>query len=334
MFLKEILNKNKERKTMIAVFAFFLLLVLFYKWQVIISNKYLFLGNENYKNKDYNESLKNYKYAVVVDGDRSVVYSAMLKRAEIFYSHDKLDEAEKEAKEAIGEIENDFRAYEVLGDVYYAKLDAANAIEYYQKAVELKKDDSEAIEIKLAKSFMAEGEIGIANDIFLKLYSKNKSNSEVLYHLGIISFYENGLYNDYLASIIKNEDVNYKDKIENIKKFLDDYGKINNEAYLDVLTADLFNKINEPYLAIAKGKKAAEEKINYRDSFLTLGKSYFLAEDYKNSYENFAKALELDSHNSEIYFWLGTVYQKIGNDLKAHEFMNRNDELRIRNNEL
>ncbi len=312
MFLKEGLNKNKERKTMIAVFVLFLSLVLFYKWQVITSNGYLFLGNESYKSKNYNESLKNYKYAAVVDGDRNAAYSARLKRAEIFYSHDKLDEAEKEAREAMGEIENDFRAFEILGDIYCAKLDATNAIGYYQKAVELKKDDSEAIEIKLAKSFMANGEIDLADDIFSKLYSKNKSGGEVLYYLGIIRFYEDGLYNDYLASAAKSGNADYKEKAGKIKKFLDDCGEINNEPYADVLAADLFNKINEPHLAIAKGKKAAEEKTNYRDSFLTLGKSYFLIEDYKNSYENFAKALELDSHNPEIYFWLGTVYQKIG----------------------
>lgn len=312
MFLKESLNKNKERKTMIAAFVLFLSLVLFYKWQVATSNGYLFLGNESYESKDYDESLKNYKYAAVVDGDRNAAYSARLKRAEIFYLYDKLDEAEKEAKEAIGEIENDFRAYEILGDIYCAKSDAASAIGYYQKAVELKNDNSKAIEIKLAKSFMAKGEISAANDIFSKLHSKNKNGNEVLYYLGIIRFYENGLYNDYLASAVKNGDADYKKKIEEIKKFLDDYGKIDNEPYADVLAADLFNKINEPHLAIAKGRKAAEEKINYRDYFLVLGKSYFLIEDYENSYENFAKALELDSHNSEIYFWLGTVHQKIG----------------------
>jgi len=312
MFLKEILNKNEERKMMIAVFVLFLSLVLFYKWQVITSKGYLFLGNENHKSKDYNESLKNYKYAAVVDGDRNVTYSARLKRAEIFYSHGKLDEAEKEAKEAVKEIENDFRAFEILGDICRAKLDATSAIGYYQKAVELKNDDSEAIGVKLAKSFVAKGEIGAADDIFLKLYSKNKSNSEILYYLGIIRFYENGSYNGYLASAIKSEEADYKNKIEKIKIFLDDYGKIDNEAYFDVLTANLFNEINEPHLAVAKSKKEAERKINYRDYFLVLGKSYFLAEDYKNSYENLSKALELDSHNPEIYFWLGTVYQKIG----------------------
>lgn len=323
MFSKEISNKNKKRKTMIATFVLFLSLVLFYKWQVITSSGYLFLGDENYKIKNYDESLKNYKYAAVVGGDRNTAYSAKLKRAEIFYSHNKLDEAEKEAKEAAREIKNDFRAFEILGDIYRAKSDATRAIEYYQKAIELKKDDSGAIEIKLAKNFMAKGEIGLADDIFLKLRSKDKSDNEVLYNLGIIRFYENGLYNDYLLEIEKSGDDNYKDKIKEIKKFLDGYDKISDKAYFDILTADLFNKINEPRLAIAKGKKIAEEKINYRDSFLVLGKSYFLAEDYKNSYENLARALELDGHNPEIYFWLEAVYQKIGDDLKS--------ELKIKN---
>ncbi len=311
MTLKD-LNKNKERKIMIVVFVLFLSLVMFYKWQVMTSNGYLFLGNESYKNENYDESLKNYKYAAVVDGGGNAAYSARLKRAEIFYSHNKLDEAEKEAKEAMEEIENDFRASEILGDIYYAKSDMESAIEYYQKAVELKNNNNEATEIKLAKSFIAVGEIGLADDIFSKLYSKNKSDNEVLYYLGIIRFYEDGLYNDYLASAAENEDADYKEKVEEIKKFSDDYNKIDNEPYADVLAADLFNKINEPYLAIAKGRKAAEEKTNYRDSFFTLGKSYFLAGDYKNSYENLAKALELDGHNPEIYFWLETVYQKIG----------------------
>ncbi len=313
MFLKEILNKNEERKMMIAVFVLFLSLVLFYKWQAMTSNGYLFLGNESYKNEDYDESLKNYKYAAIVDGDGNAAYSARLKRAEIFYSHNMPDEAEKEAKEAMGEIKNDFRASEILGDIYYAKSDMENAIEYYQKAVESENNNNEAIEIKLAKSFIAVGEIGLADDIFSKLYSKNKSNNEVLYYLGIIRFYEDGLYNDYLASIIKNnENADYKEKAGKIKEFSDDYGKIDNEPYADVLMADLFNRINESHLAIAKGKKTVKQKTNYRDSFLTLGKSYFLAEDYKNSYENLAKALELDGHNLEIYFWLETVYQKIG----------------------
>jgi tetratricopeptide (TPR) repeat protein len=324
MLLKKILNINKEKKMMIAVFALFLLLVLFYKWQVMISSGYLFLGNENYKNEDYNESLQNYKYAAAVDGDKDVAYSAKLKRAEIFYTYNRLDEAEKEAREAMREIENNFRAYEILGDIYYAKLNLTSAIKHYQKSIELKKDNSEAIEIKLAKSFMAKGEISIARDIFSELYSKNKSNDEIPYYLGIIGFYENGLYNDYLKSVEKSEDNSHKEKTEDIKKFLDDgYDEIGNEMYLDVLTADLFNKINEPHLAIAKSRKTMEKKINYRDAFLVLGKSYFLIKDYKNSYENFSRALELDSHNPEIKFWLGIVSQKIENDQKAKEFIDR-----------
>lgn len=319
MALKD-LNKNKEKKTMIAVFVLFLSLILFYKWQIVTSSGYLFLGNENYIDEDYNESLKDYKYAAVVAGDKGIKYSTKIKRAEIFYLYGKLDEAEKEAAEAVKEIENDFKAYEILGDIYYAKLNAAKAIEHYQKAIKLKNNNSEAIELKLAKSFIAEGEIDMAGDVFSKLHLRDKDNNEVLYNLGIIHFYENGLYNDYFAAVAKNENVYYKDKIEKIKKFSDNYDKTGDGAYLNVLMADLFNKINEPHFAIARGKKAVEEKINYRDSFLVLGKSYFLIKDYKNSYENFAKALELDGHNAEIYFWLETVRWKTEDKhLKANQ---------------
>jgi tetratricopeptide (TPR) repeat protein len=299
----------------------FLLLFSFYKWQLITSSGYLFLGDESYESKDYNESLKNYKYAAVVGGDRNTIYLAKLKRSEIFYSHDRLDEAERELKEAIREIKNDFRAYEAMGDVYYAKRNISGSISYYKKAIELK--NKEEINIKLAKSFMAEGNVDKANDIFLKLYSEDDHNSEIPYYLGLLSFYKDESYNNYFQEVEKGNDANYKEKINKIKEHLDNYDNIKNEIYGNVLIADLYNTMNEPYLAIGKSELAINESPDYRDAFLVLGKSNFIIGDYKKSYESFSKALELDSHNPEISFWLGSVYQKLGNDLKAKEFMDK-----------
>ncbi|MCK4592489.1 tetratricopeptide repeat protein [Candidatus Parcubacteria bacterium] len=308
MTVKETLSK--ERKIIIiAVFIMFLLLTLFYKWQLITSSGYLFLGNESYKSKDYDESLKNYKYAAAIDGNRNTTYLAKLKRSEIFYSHGLLDEAEKELKMAIKEIKNDFKAYEVMGDVYYAKRDISDSISCYEKAIELK--DKEEINIKLAKSFMAEGNIGKANDIFLKLYSENNHNIAISYYLGLLDFYRNESYNDYFQEVEKVNDANYKEKINKIKEYLDNYGNIKNEVYSNILIADLYNTINEPYLAIGKSELAINESPDYRDAFIVLGKSNFIIGDYKKSYESFNKAFELDSHNPEISFWLGSVYEKL-----------------------
>jgi len=320
MIPKETFSK-KRKIIIIAVFIMFLLLALFYKWQLITSSGYLFLGDESYKSKDYDESLKNYKYAAAIDGDRNTTYLAKLKRSEIFYAHGLLDEAEKELKMAIKEIKNDFRAYEVMGDVYYAKRNISGSISYYKKALELK--DEEEINIKLAKSFIAEGNIDKADDIFLKLYSENDHNIATLYYLGLLDFYKNESYNDHFQEVEKGNDADYKEKISKIKEHLDNYGNIKNEAYSNVLIADLYNTINEPYLAIEKSELAIEENPDYRDAFLALGKSNFIIGDYKKSYESFSKALELDSHNPEIIFWLGSVYEKMGDDLKAKEFMDK-----------
>ncbi len=313
---------SKKRKTMIiTAFVMFFLLFLFYKWQLVTSNGYLFLGDESYESKDYNESLKNYKYSAAVGGNGNIIYLAKLKRSEIFYSHNQLDKAEKELKEAIKEIKNDFRAYEAMGNVYFAKRNISDSISYYERALEL--EDKEEINIKLAKSFIANKEVDKANDIFLKLHSKNNYSSEIPYYLGLLSFYEDESYNDYFQEIEKGNDADYKEKINKIKGHLDNYGNIRNEVYGNVLIADLYNTINEPYLAIGKSELAIEENPEYRDAFLALGKSNFIIGDYKKSYESLNKAFELDSHNPEISFWLGSVCQKLGNDLKAHEFMGK-----------
>ncbi|MEA2097685.1 MAG: tetratricopeptide repeat protein [Patescibacteria group bacterium] len=315
---------GKKRKMIIIIntfFIIFLLLFLFYKWQLVTSSGYLFLGDKNYENNDYDRSLKNYKYVSAIGGNRSTIYLAKLKSSEIFYSHGLLDEAERELKEAIKEVKNDFRAYEAMGDVYYAKRNMSNSISYYKKALEL--ENKEEINIKLAKSFIADKNISKANDIFLKLYLEDKHSNEVSYYLGLLSFYEKESFNNYFQEVEKSDDVDYRTKTNKIKEYLDNYDSIENEVYSNVLVANLYNAINEPYLAIEKGKLVAEENPGYRDVFIVLGKSNFIIGDYKKSYENFNRALELDSHNPEINFWLGSVYEEIGNDLKAEEFMDK-----------
>lgn len=328
MILEKILGR--KRKTIISTFfIMFLLLFLFYQWQLITSSGYLFLGDKNYENKDYNRSLKNYKYVSAIGGNRDTIYLAKLKSSEIFYSHGLLDEAERELKEAIKEVKNDFRVYEAMGDVYYAKRNISDSIDYYRKALELK--DEEKINIKLAKSFIANKNIDKANDIFLELYLKNKYNDEVLYYLGLLSFYKNESFNNYFQEVEKGDNVGYKIKTDKIKKHLDNHSDVENKVYNNVLIANLYNTINEPYLAIGKSKLVVEENSDYRDVFIVLGKSNFIIGDYKESYENFSEAFKLDSHNPEINFWLGSVYQKLGNDLKAKEFMDRYRKLGIRN---
>ena len=129
------IDVSRERKKMIFILLFvFLMLIIFYKWQVTVSNSYLFLGNKNYNNKIYDEALKNYKYALTIDGNRSIAYEARINRASIFYEHGNLEKAEQEIYRAINEKKSDHIAYEIMGDIYYAKRNIVDAMTYYNKS--------------------------------------------------------------------------------------------------------------------------------------------------------------------------------------------------------
>ncbi|MDF1498427.1 MAG: tetratricopeptide repeat protein [Patescibacteria group bacterium] len=325
----EIISRIKNKQRNILIFFAFVMLVLFYNWQLFTSNKYLSLGNDVYMNENYNQSLKNYKYAVVIDGDRDTVYTARIKRAEIFYEFGQFDEAEKEIYKAVDEKKFDFKAYELLGDVFYKKRDAENAIKYYQKAFDL--SGQKSIKMKLARSFIAKGEIDKAKNIFSELFFEDSNNIEAIYYLGLFELYEKREYDNFFKKIEEKDDIFYNQKIDKIKEHIKKYDDGQNMNYNNLLISDLFLKINEPYLSIAKSKLILENNWEYRDAWIILGKANFIIGDYQESLKNFNNAYALDSNNSEIYFWLGSVYEKIGDDLKAKEFLEKIDLLEIRN---
>jgi len=317
---------SKQRKFILITSAIFLSLFLFYKWQLATSNYYLNKGDNVYNAENFSKALRNYKYAAAINGNRNIIYEAKIKRAEIFYDHWQLNEAEKELLEAINEKRNDYRAYELLGDVYLAKREFDKSIDNYNRALEL--NSKEELNIKLARCFIANQQLDFASDVFLNLRKKNlKNNSkqnhneELLYYLGLIDLYENVFYNDYLKNIESSGD--YKERIIEIKKVIEIYSDKKNDDYNAFIIADLYNKIGEPYFAIDRISKIIKNNPSYRDAWIISGKSNFIIGDYKKSLHDFNRALDLDSNNPEIYFWIASVYNKTGNNLKAEGFFGK-----------
>ena len=285
-------------------------LFLFYKWQIATSNYYLNKGNDIYNTEDFNEALKNYKYAAAINGNRDIIYEAKIKRAEIFYDHWQLNKAENELLEAINEKRNDYRAYELLGDIYLAKREFDKSRDNYNQAIEL--NNKESANIKLAKCFIANQEFDLASNTLLNLQEEHLKNGgeqnydeEISYYLGLINLRENIFYNDYLKNIENSKD--YKGRIREIKKVIEIYDDKKNSDYNDAVIADLYNKIGEPYFAINKISRTIKNNPSYRDAWIILGKSNFIIGDYKKSLSDFNKALNLDSNNPEIHFWIARV---------------------------
>ena len=296
-------------------------MVIFHKWQVFTSGNYLKLGDDNSLVGNYIDSLNNYKYAVVIDGNRDVVYQARIKRAEIFFRFNQLESAQNEINSALRENRYDHRAYEIMGDIYYKKRDVSNAIKYYHEAIDL--NNKESLNIKLAKSLIVNNQNNKASELLLNLFSQNSGNIEIMYLLGLLDLYDNNDFNGYFKKIETSKSDLYKDKISIIKDSLKNKASIKNKKYNDILVAGLFNKINEPYFAINKTREIIKIDQNYRDTWVELGKSYFIVQDYDNALDNFNRALKLDSNNPKILFWMARVYEEMENDIKAVEYMEK-----------
>ena len=294
----------KKIKFILITLMIFLLLFLFYKWQIKTSNHYLNKGDDIYNAENFDEALKNYKYATAINGSSNIIYEAKIKRAEIFYDHWQLNKAERELLEALDKKRNDYRAYELLGDVYLAKREFDKSIANYNQALEL--NDKKEINIKLAKCLIASQEFNLASDTLLSLQNHNE---EILYYLGLISLCKNISYNNYLKNIENSK--NYKGKITEIKKVIEIYDDKKNSDYNNLIIADLYNRIGEPYFAIKKISKIIKNNPSYRDAWIISGKSNFIIGDYKKSLSDFNKALDLDSNNPKIHFWITNVYNEL-----------------------
>ncbi|MCK5490812.1 MAG: hypothetical protein KAI67_03140 [Candidatus Pacebacteria bacterium] len=305
-----VINISKERRKIILIIFFvFIFLIFIYKWQVSTSNSYLFLGNINNSKEDYDEALRNYKYTMVIKGSKDAVYEARIQRAKIFYDHGELENARQELLMAIDEKKSDSIVYEIMGDIYYTERNINNAIIYYNKSEQI--NSSKDVKIKLGKSFIAINKNEKAFDMFFHL-SLDSDDSEILYYLGLLDFYNNFEYNSFFQQVEKKGS-DYEFELKMIKEFLENYRDIKDERYKNILVADLYNKINQPYLAIGKINEIGGNDLSYRDAWLIMGKSNFILGNYEASFDNFQKASDIDSHNLEIAFWLKSSLGKIKN---------------------
>ena len=312
---------KRRKKIILQAMAAFLFLLLVYKWQLAASRDYLDKGNNEYESGNYTEALKNYKYAAAIDGTRDIIYTAKVKRGQIFYELGQFDEAEKELKAALAEKKDDYLVYKVLADVYFKRRNLANALTYYKQALNFSNgNEEEYLSVRTAKSFIARGDLESAREALSGLSGKSE---DALYYLGLLEFNGNISNNDYFQELRKNKSGKYKKFLDEIDAFSGSYDENEDANYNGALLADLYNKIGEPDLALVRIRTVLENKEDYRDAWMISGKANFIIGDYKKSLGSFSAALALDSDNSEAYYWLSSVYKKLGATSKANEYFDR-----------
>lgn len=324
-------KEYKRKRTAVLLFFFvFLLFAVFHKWQIYAASKYLSAGEKEFAQSNYSSALKNFNYAASLDGERNIIYLAKIKKGEIFYRYGQFDKARGELLGALKEKNDDFRAYDMLGDIFSSENEFNEAIRYYDRAIQFSREKETEAEIRLkrAKSFMFLGELDAASGILsaLSIENNDTGNGELSYYLGLLDFNVNYSLNDNLNKLESDADFGWK--IDRIKNFIKEYDQESNMDYNNVKIADLYNQINEPWLAINRMKKVTKDNDLYRDAWIILGESEFIAGQYADSLSSFHKALALDERDGEIYYWLKNVYERIGNQKKADEYSSKYDKLK------
>lgn len=315
-------SNKKKTKQLLILLSVFLLMIAFRWWEESSAFRYNEMAGGRLAGGDYNGALRDYYYADKLNDGKDISYLAKVERGKIFFKFGKYDEAEKELLDAADEDKRNYRAYEILGDLSGEKGEFDKAIGFFNNALQYN-DGAEThlrIGIKRAKAFLSKGETGLAEKILKDLYDKmpgGKENDGLLFYIGIAGLEKRTLPDGYLKKLEVSRE--YKSKAEKVASFVEKYNMPDNGIFADAAAASLFNEIGEPYLAINRANKAIKNDENYRDAWITLGKSHFIVGDYSASLADFKKAIGLDPHNEEIHFWLGSIFEKTGNEFLASE---------------
>lgn len=309
-------------KTAVISAAVLIIFGLFYVQREKLFNSYSREAESLYGQGRTNEALSNFLFAGAMDeGKRSA--SAELNRAKIFYENGDVASSEKEAREVLGADGNNSEASKLLGDIKHRQGDFAEAEKYYEKAYAA--DPSSENLKSMIRNLVREGKAFEAGQ---KLkYVQGNLSEDAAYYLGLLDFNETGIFPEEIFSSIKNG--KYKKEIAAIGSFYDDSyaGSGNSSDYALVKKADMFDMINETDFAFSDLEAVLKRNSGYCGAYITLGKSFLISENYEKSAGAFQKCLDLDVNNAQSLYYLGMIYEKIGNADKSNEYWKKYNDL-------
>ena len=209
----------------------------------------------------------------------------------------KLDEAEKILSVVHKNREKDLEAIGTLGNICYEKKEYQKAIEYYEKALEIKPDKHEALN-NMGVAYRNMGNHEKAIESYKKALEIKPDKHEALYNMG-------NTYDDL---------GNHEKAIESYKKALeikpDKDEALNNMGVAYGNMAD-YKKAIECY------EKALEIKPDKDEALNNMGVAYGNMADYKKAIECYEKALEIKPDKHEALNNMGNAYGNLDNHEKA-----------------
>ena len=228
-----------------------------------------------------------------------------------------------QAQKALSLQPENYKLFEILGDIYDRFEQYDRAIIAYERALSLE-DTDESLYYKVGKLFLKNNQIEEAIQIFLELVNNYPENPDYYNILGVayarsnnvdkaIEFYKKAteISPDYMLAQ-ENLARNYYrlGKIEEARSLASDIIERNpDNADMHKLMADIYLREENIEAAIENYHHSIELQPDNEDAFYSLGRIYLYQEKYEDAIWNFKKAVEIDSLDAWNHKKLGDAYR-------------------------
>ncbi len=268
---------------------------------------YVQMGNLHQLQKQYAEAIKFYQQAFDKDAASTDALQGIMNA---YLAQKQPDQAVAAARTQIAKSPNTSGFYDLLGTALFDnKKDFSGAEAAFQKAVELDKNNSDAL-LKLGQVQAAQGSVSQA----LALYRQSIKDHprEIAFYILAGEMYES-------QSDWNNAKAMYQ-KVLEIKP--DDPLASNNLAYV------MLQQGGNVDVALAMAQTARRGMPNSANAADTLGWAYFQKGVYRSAIDMFQESLRLNqkrgaADDPTVHYHLGLAYQKVNQPAQARQQLER-----------
>ena len=269
------------------------------------ANHYLLLGDQNLEQKNYPETIWNYKKAqVLTPGNAKISF----KIGNGYFLAGDSEKAIDYLQKAQGQDSKNKDVYLKLADVLSANGQQDLAISYLEKGINQIPFGNE-LYLELGKIYLTKNDPEKALDNFEKINSEDKN-----YYSAIALCFSQKW--DKAKEILQEDQ---SPRNENLTKAIDKIQNTKSPDTQKVILAQTLNNYGDAILAQPLLKEVTVSDPKYRDGWVFLGYTYLELNDYDNAEKALNAAKDIDPVYPLTFELLARTYQAKGDQAKGDE---------------
>ncbi len=302
------------------------------------------LAEMSYANGKYDDSIKNYSYAININPKEAIYY---YKLGVVYSLKGFMNEAEQSYCKAVT-IDADNVLYNyTLAYLYYTSGKNSLAENLVDFILSVQGDFINAIALK-ALLLLSKDDVASAKNLVEKL-EKNPQNDDFSYYVQSLYYSKLNMWEKAIAANVKAVELN-DDSIEYKYELAKNYLNVLDLALVQDLCEEILEK-NDKYIqayvllskvAMVQGdfeksleqiNKALALDINSAEIYFVKGCLYYNSDNFEKALESYKIALSIDPKNEKNYAWVGMSNYQLENYVEAYSYFKEAAELNISNPE-